>query len=895
MAQLPAWLPTNALAAWYPLNGSANDFSGNGNHGTAYNTASAASHLGVPGAAYRFNGTNSYIHIPPSASLNINGSVSISVWVRAASTAPASSQQIFWRGDLVAAYDPYTLSTLNGFYCYRRDGLTIDTLLWPLTNTVFHHIVGIYDSSANTYKMYVDGVLRNTKSHYNPVQYPTATFWNMIGAVDNGNWQNFAGDLDELAVYARPITECEIQQLYTHQLQGPAIATQPANANSTIGQSVTFQVVSPLAGVAYQWQKATGSGPFTNIANTPPYSGANTPALTINPVSATQLGERYRCVLTSSLACPSITNTVAILPLPGGCGAVANLPDTVRKCSLGTVALQPTLTPGAYVPFDTFWMPAAGLSNPNIINPTVLPNAAAGYYYLHVLADAGNNLVANGDFSNGNTGFTSDYIYATNGGPTGMLPDGYYGVTNNPANLHSLWPPMGDHTTGNGQMMCVNGSQTPNTNVWCQTVSVQPNTTYNFSAFVATITSQNPAILQFNINGTLLAAPFTAPATQGVWVPFNTTWSSGSATTATICITNQNTVPIGNDFALDDISLRKVCEIVDSFYLLPVAGLSATQNLKLCNGTSYTFGGNTLSAAGTYIHTFATTAGCDSTVTLHLAYVSSFDTTLQVGLCPGKSYSFAGNNLTTAGTYKHTFKSAGGCDSNVTLVLSFWNIGSDTTRIAACQDTIFYFGGTLVNAPGTYSGKFTSQQGCDSMGTLVFERVQPPFVGFSSTPAGTALNIPFAFANLSQRAVRYLWSFGDGETSSEAEPVHQYLRSGTYHVCLTGWSSEGCREVSCQEVTAEVRLNIEVPTAFSPNGDGRNDVLYARGGGVKSFTLAIYNRWGQKVFETNDLKKGWDGAFNGTPMSNEAVAYMLNATFIDGSQISRQGNITVLP
>jgi gliding motility-associated-like protein len=87
---------------------------------------------------------------------------------------------------------------------------------------------------------------------------------------------------------------------------------------------------------------------------------------------------------------------------------------------------------------------------------------------------------------------------------------------------------------------------------------------------------------------------------------------------------------------------------------------------------------------------------------------------------------------------------------------------------------------------------------------------------------------------------------------------------------------------------------IGVPTAFSPNGDGANDVLYVRGAAVKTVDFRVYNRFGEMVFETTDMDIGWDGTYKGKPQEMEAYAWTLDATFIDDSFVSQKGNVTLL-
>ena len=163
------------------------------------------------------------------------------------------------------------------------------------------------------------------------------------------------------------------------------------------------------------------------------------------------------------------------------------------------------------------------------------------------------NLITNGDFSAGNTGFASGYGYVAPGLNT-CWPEGTYSIVSSPNACHSLWSPFGDHTTGSGNMMVVNGAPAANVTVWSETVSVLANSQYNFSAWVASVYPSSPAQLEFLINGVQVGGAFTASTTAGLWQQFSGNWSSGSMTAATLSIVDLNIVLGGNDFALDDLS-----------------------------------------------------------------------------------------------------------------------------------------------------------------------------------------------------------------------------------------------------------------------------------------------------------------------------------------------------
>jgi hypothetical protein len=168
---------------------------------------------------------------------------------------------------------------------------------------------------------------------------------------------------------------------------------------------------------------------------------------------------------------------------------------------------------------------------------------------MHSAASA--NIIFNGDFEQGNVGFTSAATYS----PGNIVNVLTYDVVKNPALDHNQAASYGDHTTGSGLMLAINGPTTGPAIAWGQTLTVKPNTQYTFTAWYSSWTPTNPALLNFEFNGTSVGSA-TAPTTTGVWQQFTATWNSGSATSLTLNIVDQTTAYMGNDFALDDISLN---------------------------------------------------------------------------------------------------------------------------------------------------------------------------------------------------------------------------------------------------------------------------------------------------------------------------------------------------
>lgn len=103
------------------------------------------------------------------------------------------------------------------------------------------------------------------------------------------------------------------------------------------------------------------------------------------------------------------------------------------------------------------------------------------------------------------------------------------------------------------------------------------------------------------------------------------------------------------------------------------------------------------------------------------------------------------------------------------------------------------------------------------------------------------------------------------------------------------------KEKKIEEILKEGDTDVIFPSAFTPNGDGNNDVLFALGGlRATDVSIEVWNRWGQLVFSTNDLSKGWDGNFNGTPAHTGVYAYLIKFTSVEGDKKRSKGNVTLL-
>lgn len=204
--------------------------------------------------------------------------------------------------------------------------------------------------------------------------------------------------------------------------------------------------------------------------------------------------------------------------------------------------------------------------------------------------------------------------------------------------------------------------------------------------------------------------------------------------------------------------------------------------------------------------------------------------------------------------------------------------------------------------PGTYTITLvaTNPNTCNVTDTarLTITVFDIPVADFSFTPTVPVENTPHTFTNLSSPdAVRFKWEFGDGDsllTDSRAPVTHQYNATGTFTVCLTAYNAAGCPDSLCRPVSTLIVPLVDVPNAFTPQSGDINSRVMVRGFGIAKMRFIIWNRWGQKVFETNSQLEGWDGRVKGQVQPMDVYAYTLDVEFFDGTKTTRKGDITLI-
>ncbi|MCU0431835.1 MAG: gliding motility-associated C-terminal domain-containing protein [Bacteroidia bacterium] len=183
---------------------------------------------------------------------------------------------------------------------------------------------------------------------------------------------------------------------------------------------------------------------------------------------------------------------------------------------------------------------------------------------------------------------------------------------------------------------------------------------------------------------------------------------------------------------------------------------------------------------------------------------------------------------------------------------------------------------------------------CPAVTDSMVITVEPlPVAAFSSV-ADDSLQI--VFTDGSTGAVAWLWDFGAGGTSTDQNPTHMYPAAGPYTVTLIITSAGGCTDTAVGIVNAveEILQPVELPTGFTPNGDGKNDVLHVLGGPFETVDFRLYNEWGHQVFISTDPDLGWDGTMGGKPQPAGIYVYTVIGTTVDGREVNISGNVTLI-
>jgi len=557
-------------------------------------------------------------------------------------------------------------------------------------------------------------------------------------------------------------------------------------------------------------------------------------------------------------------------------------PDVGECCLIATitVVVNPNITPT----FNT----VGPICNGDVINPLpttslegvvgnwtpAINNLATTTYTFTPTPPIGplpTNLITNGDFSNGNTGFTSDYSFITNAGVNGVQRA--YGIVTSANSWFQFFPACLSNAPSGGNMMVADGSSINGGNdiVWGQTVNVEPNKNYIFSYWLQTVATPNLASIEVTINNVSIGIS-TAPSNNCETTQYSYTWNSGSNSTAQIAIYDRITIANGNDFSLDDISLKESasiqCATTTTLTVVVNQPIPSTFGTipAICSGDS----APTLPATSIEGYTGTWNPAVSNTETLTYTFTPT------AGQCAsGGTITLTVNQPVTA-----TFNPIGDlCNGQTAPSLPITSIeGFTGTWIPAIIDNIN--SGTYVFTPDANQ--------CASSGNLSVN-VQS---GFDFDIAGNCVGNDFTLevfpvnGSFDIATSNFNWENSNSQsvgTNSSTFNVTEYLASTSvvedlpirFYVTVT--TADGCFIKEFKDFDSVTCL---IQKGISPNNDGDNDFFDLESLGVKN--LGIYNRYGMKVYSKGLYTNQWYGqSDSGEELPDGTYYYVIE--FISGS------------
>jgi gliding motility-associated-like protein len=333
-------------------------------------------------------------------------------------------------------------------------------------------------------------------------------------------------------------------------------------------------------------------------------------------------------------------------------------------------------------------------------------------------------------------------------------------------------------------------------------------------------------------------------------------------------VLNNVTIPLSG-YYVATVTVPGCGTYKDSINVTALPKIFSTIDLSICQGTTYAGYGT----AGQYIDIFTGANGCDSTRTLNLTIKPKSSKTISQTICEGQSF----EGYTTSGTYLNTFIAANACDSVRTLNLTVKPKSFKTITQSICEGQSF----EGYTTSGIYLNTFVAANGCDSVRKLNLTVLKFPMPNLGPDVSVCFLNKFLVSPGLFDS---YTWQDGSSQN------IFSVPKAGIYFVKVTN----ACGFAVDSIIISNKSCDVFFPNVFTPNGDTNNDffkILNATN--LLEYKLAIYNRWGEKVFETNNYTTGWDGNYKGSAC--QVGSYVWYCNFIkEGRQKNMKGSVLLL-
>lgn len=369
--------------------------------------------------------------------------------------------------------------------------------------------------------------------------------------------------------------------------------------------------------------------------------------------------------------------------------------------------------------------------------------------------------------------------------------------------------------------------------------------------------------------------------------PNGNLWSNGS-TSDNITVNTSGNYTVSYTDANNCTSLASNPVMVTAMALAPTPTISTDGPTTFCENDSVVL---TCSQAQTYLWSTGETSPSITVFTAGNYSVSVTDicnpvnpiATINISVNPSPVADFAAPIRVDCLPASIEF-----INNSVNIAASLWDFGDGGNSIETNPVYMYQF-------PGLYDISLTvfDVNGCTHTKTIneYIEIFPAAEINYTISPKVTDLmNSEVVFTNTTPNCASQIWSLGDLGSSTSAVYSYIFEKIGTYPVELSVVTENGCTEVVTDSVIIDENYVIYFPTSFTPNGDGLNDVFMPLGGGIDEFKLEIYNRWGNLIFSSQNMKQAWDG--NGHGQDN----YIWKVYLKDNKGVDREmiGSVTLL-
>ncbi|MEN9303002.1 MAG: hypothetical protein RL264_1431 [Bacteroidota bacterium] len=894
--QIPNYVPSNGLVGWWPFNGNANDESGNGNNGTVNGAVSLTTDRnGNQNAAYSFPGNSSeYIDINQNASFaNFTNGFSLSVWYL--SYTDNSPGRMIALGNTdgcnigfhVSGF-PNSGATLVGSSCIAF-GNWDDAINNQIVNT-WSNLVFTVNLINNEWTIYNNGVVATSGISTSSISLPLnlSSYPFNIGRKTVAAFDSWNGKVDDIGIWNRALSACEISALYSGQTLTPPIVNLGSDTLNICGLNTTLDATNPAA-ASYSWN-----------------TGETTPNIIVSST-----GE-YHVTVTDSAGCsssdtiyvsvidPTITAGQSAFCL--GDSTTLSINTNGNTCGNLTGSLQNGLV--GWWPFCGNANDESGNGNNGVVSGATLTsdrfgsaNNAYDFNGNAKITCPQNNIPSqnlslsvwiNQDISFANIQYvclgssastrwgavaSNNNLYVGYG--AGCSGTGGNSLNNTPLSLgewiHLVYVSTG---VGGNTKIYKNGvyaGQTQNS------TSVGSCSTSNIYFGVDIF-----SLPEF-INGKLddigiWNRELTAQEIQELYNQGNLSswWSDGTTNQTSIQVqptqttTYSVTVSDGVGSCTDSITIQ-----------VNNPQINAGSDISICEGDSTTL---TASGASTYVWdngvvngqafvptvegyynvTGTDTLGCSNSASIFLDLLQPTSSSISPVNCV--TYTAPdGAVYTNSGQYTAVIPNAVGCDSTISINLTINNVSIGTDTKVACDSFTWIDGVTYTenNTSATYT--LQNEAGCDSVVTLnlTINKLLNLNAGTDQVVCKGENVILVASG-----AETYNWNNGVSDGVAFSPPL------GTTTYTVTGTDGNGCTDTDEVSITAEYCF--EIPGALSPNGDNTNDTWEISGlTNYPNAVVLVFDRWGQKVYDGTSTSAPWNGKYQDKDLPTADYYYII--------------------